>query len=798
MGKVQNVFATGLVNKDWEERYLPSDQFTDAENVIVATATNSSQGIAKNVPGNLRKTFLNIQGAKAIGQCVHESKNKIYWAVKGSFHDYIIEYDVVTDTPVIVLQSSTGTRLNFKTGERVLNMDIITDGEAGGDLLAWSGDSNEPRIANIERSKTFGVNGFTESEIKVIKAPPTYPPILTPVRSILNSESNNLQDRFISFCYRYKYKDGYYSAISSWSRYFFIPGNFDLDFDTFENFGMLNTFNAVDLSFNTGEREVVQVDLIFKYSNSDTPYLIDRFVKADEGWADNTVQSLLFDNSKVYTVLPTSEYYRSFDNVPIQTVAQTIAGNRMMYANYLEGRDLIDANGDPVIIDFTLDLVAKKIVNTVLDQTISSATYSYEGAPVVINDAIITVSFLDEDGNPISLIEGAAIFVSFSILSNTENIFFESEFSYYLDADYADLSDLYTNSNFVAVLAQFSQYFEANGGIVPPDDTVVTTVLQPFGATVSGNNLIISLPVIKYEINDGINPVSYVYDYFQEQNTFSYFQNIGVGSSLKSRRSYEICMIYRDLECRKTTALTSTNNTYFIPNLNCIYQNQIKVTIPGAQKPPVWATTYKFGIKVNKGVYEQIMASIYFKDDNYRWVKLEGENKNKVNDGDILVVKKDSGGPLTDVVKVKVLDKQTNPTIQGVQRIGSFFKIKPTAFDIDYDVDEFLNYSAYSTYRRNALPQIFLGGLQKYNINTFSYDDIPIGQGSKITLTLTFKNGIFQSLIPDSRFKKIYTVQNNYPSFESWFNSEVTLPLQSQLGGAIYTNVAFITGTDGN
>jgi hypothetical protein len=43
---------------------------------------------------------------------------------------------------------------------------------------------------------------------------------------------------------------------------------------TIENNGMLNLSNAVDISFNTGPREVQKVELIFKESASDVLYIM--------------------------------------------------------------------------------------------------------------------------------------------------------------------------------------------------------------------------------------------------------------------------------------------------------------------------------------------------------------------------------------------------------------------------------------------------------------------------------------------------------------------------------------------
>src|SRR6478736_517184 len=304
--KFQNFFSKGTVNKDSDERFVSPDELIDAENFFVTTVDSSDMGVGKNALGNAKKSNYNIVGGKNYGTGVDSTNNFIYNIVKGTLYDYIIEYNTETGLSEIVLQSTTGTRLNLKEGERVINVDVIFSDKPynpvtkeGGNLLRFDGDSNPPRIININRSKTFGIDGFTADEIMLIKAPPLYPPTVVQ-KNTLTAYQNFMTDKFISFAYRYKYKDGYYSAISSGQEYTFTPGRFELDFASFENKGMLNIFNACDISFNTGPREVVAIDLLFRESNNTVFYLIDQYFKTEESWADNTVQSIQFDNSKVY------------------------------------------------------------------------------------------------------------------------------------------------------------------------------------------------------------------------------------------------------------------------------------------------------------------------------------------------------------------------------------------------------------------------------------------------------------------------------------------------------------------
>jgi len=264
--KLQNLFSKGIVNKDANSRFVDSEEMIDAENYFVTTVDGASGGVGKNALGNALKTAYNITGGKTIGVGIDTSRNKVYNLVKGTNHDYVIEYDPDTHTSVIVAQSTTGTLLNFRAGERVRNVDVIVDANGDGNIIAFSGDSNPPRAFNIDRAKTWGVDGFTENEISVMKPSPIFAPEITLTTSVDGVENNFIQDKFLRFATRYKYVDGFYSCPGSWSKIAFEPKSFQLDYQTYENKGMLNLSNAVDISFNTGPREVSEVELLFKES----------------------------------------------------------------------------------------------------------------------------------------------------------------------------------------------------------------------------------------------------------------------------------------------------------------------------------------------------------------------------------------------------------------------------------------------------------------------------------------------------------------------------------------------------
>ena len=83
------------------------------------------------------------------------------------------------------------------------------------------------------------------------------------------------------------------------------------------------------------------VDLVFKEADSNNIFVIDEYDVESQTDNDNTVS---FTNGEIYTVLRSDEILRLYDNVPLKSKAQNIFGNRLLYGNYVEQRDLTDSN----------------------------------------------------------------------------------------------------------------------------------------------------------------------------------------------------------------------------------------------------------------------------------------------------------------------------------------------------------------------------------------------------------------------------------------------------------------------
>lgn len=125
---------------------------------------------------------------------------------------------------------------------------------------------------------------------------------------------------------------------------------------------------------------------------------------------------------------------------------------------------------------------------------------------------------------------------------------------------------------------------------------------------------------------------------------------------VKTNRDYEVGIAYIDGKGRMTTPLVSDGNTTYIPYSNADERNQLQVTIDSNSRPPDWATGYRFFIKQSKIDYDVIAPITFYRDGVYAWIKLEGNDVQKVSEGDFLFVKSDTSGLKGSTVRTKVLE----------------------------------------------------------------------------------------------------------------------------------------------
>jgi len=200
---------------------------------------------------------------------------------------------------------------------------------------------------------------------------------------------NIFETQFPRFSYRYKYKDGEYSAFAPFTTPVFnpkYPKDTSVSFDSNifynkdnaydikdpSNKAMVNSIHSVELTdFITAKtpEDVIEIDILFKQEESNVIYSIDTVKQIDNRWhtqsnheglgvdlglgkSDDTTNGTykahgsltkgkyIVTTENIYAVLPENQLLRPWDNVPKKAQAQEVTGNRVVYGNYVQGYDI--------------------------------------------------------------------------------------------------------------------------------------------------------------------------------------------------------------------------------------------------------------------------------------------------------------------------------------------------------------------------------------------------------------------------------------------------------------------------
>ena len=776
-------FVKGRMNKSVDERLLPMGEYRDALNIRLGSTEGTTIGAVENTKGNDKITTLEYNGtslssnAVCIGAYEDGTTETMYWFVHDPTRgvDMVVSYN--TNIQALNYHLISTAVLNFDPKFLVTGVDLIDN------FLFFTDDLNPPRFIDVNRQYA---TSFVEADISVLRPAPITSPTFT-LKTVSGSD-DFMETNFVSFAYRYKYENLQYSALSQFSEAAFCPLPYDVTLEMYSNAGMRNAFNAATVSFSTGGASVIGIDLCFKVSNTNVVNVIQKFNKEEEGWADNTTQTVDFSNNKVLTTLAPDELLRLFDNVPLKAKAQTTMSNRIFYGNYVEGYDVTNPNGEPLLINYTTELVSESVISVdQIGSSVVSSTVPYDDGFTtpftVANDAVQ----LDFTNAPLETGDIVTIELKFKYKAQTSvgtgtigmtDYHFRTSINITVDADYANVQAwINANTTFQAAIGNTLTMqntstlckgltfgdkfgcdmpfpFEDVGGVVstyvkngtfigtPPNGSGTNN--QSFNISVINANVVrLQVPAMMYTLpsNSAIKLVFYS----EIRKHVVGYVKADFNRTLHSNRDYEIGIVYMDDDGRNSTVLTSETNTQFIPVSASDTRNYLKATINNLAPP--WASRYKFGMQVSQGDFEtiyirksKILNSLGSSEVS---LPLLGENQTKVNKGDILICKVDSFGPLNNLAEVEVLDVliDNNGDLVATIEPGGF-----TADALAGTVD----FLVFETVAPRVAQGIFYEGSQSFSItNRFHSGDVQTQTGVQPAIVnldffnaYTFGNGV--------------------------------------------------------
>jgi len=858
MANTTRNFTQGKMNKMVDERLVPNGEYVDALNIRMGSTEGSEIGVIENSKGNTQLTTLRFngnplsEGARCIGAYEDGTNETIYWFVHDptfespgtptGIVDMIVSYDDNSNSityHVISVNDGGGekTTLNFNPEYLITGVNLVDS-----KLLFFTDNYNAPRKINTEFNygdPIAGVDGFSYDEILVIKKPPATSPNVRLINSA--GDSTYMEDRFLCFGYRYKYSDDEYSATSQFSTAAFTPGAFEFSPDSYLNEGMVNFTNTAEVTFNSGGPLVKGVDILFKDNDTNVVKIIEKLDKKKNAYSDFQDYSFTFTNSKIFTILPEAEVLRLYDNVPRYAQAQTIMGNRLMFGNYVEGYDLTDDDGNPTRLTFFTSQTNESIGIEDVEDGVKEVNYSI--GPANNSQAGFEIDF----GQDIDLIAGSAIQVTMRFNHSSFNGTAPFPIEEQADTEIGYIFNVQQNFNSIYEYSVSQSFLEqvgtlsnikplqdaadpennsCNGGtftdvfycsinaaldtLVKKDGGVSATGPQPIQviSTPGSNVITLELPAVEF-VDDIALPTQSVYEYYEIIFGEVSFAKIGVAESLHSNRGYEVGMVYMDEFNRATPALVSPNNTEHFPCGMSEFKNSIQVTIPTTQTAPSWAKKYKFVVKPDKEKYETIYTNIFFEDPNTSaaYFLLEGENSQKITEGQRLIVKADTRGALSRCVNATVLEKESKTAdfleipVEGgesdefvPQPAGTYMKMNTNKFNAEVGKDAVVDFGRRdkTADRRDHYPLVQYPvnlNVADPNIPGSTHTDYDIPAGSRIVIDLFFErkgrsDGNNACERRTYELTETYSSSSSYDSFLDWFNGD-------NIGDTLNNGVAF-------
>ena len=820
--KIQNLFSTGKMNKDVDERLIQNGEYINAKNVRVLNTAGSDAGAIENEKGNVKLTNLNLlNNPECIGSVADEAEEKIYWfIVNDDGFSYIYEYDRTNQiTSQVLADERVGDQqvLGFSKDYKITGVNVIYNASKKSKLLLFTDGLNQPRMIDIKRSKSYGLNNFYEDDISLYKKPPFKAPTVVPFNTGFATE-NAVKENFFAFATRYRYLDGGYSACSSFTYFKFSPKLFEIDFASMENNGMENVFNGYRLTYNSGDHRVTDIQLLFKYPVEPTIYIIDNINKKESSILDNTNQTYEFANKKIYKTLPQDEVFRTFDDVPLTAKAQDIINDRIVLGNTTSQYDLLEEEDSEELIkiNYNVSLESKSQEGEIIEGSRTSGdtkiTFDFDGYELKEGNTISVFLLLESDE------AGTAPDQYFGGEGDVQGAFVLSQ-------DYTSFDDIVLSNEFLDFLVSLSGSFSAVVNTVPPDDVTDTE----YGDFVLDSNTQTSFTLLAPTLTHTVDNTPAVTDdddftdidepYKFKTDNVAAIREDSSNVSLKSMRSYEVGLVYLDSYGRYSSVLLpkeslgESSSEVFVPIQNSVNVNKLKVSI--SNPAPYWANRYKYFVKVNKTPHFTLYASLFYEEDLYRWVLLQGANLGKVEAGTVLIVKSDDDGPLDQEVKCKVLEVTTKnaadepqgekgwlPDNDVLEKSGTYMKIRPLNFNMDFNPNNFQNYNKRSKksrtssgYNNHTLPHFSLfpglnfgsygdknkGILQILDEGTNTYINQDLNTGSQIKLD--FK---YEEIGDNFNWNGKFTVNGNYTcaansptrlnTFVQWMENETAFP----------------------
>ncbi len=589
---------------------------------------------------------------------------------------------VIVDTEVTVptgfFFDSSGDR--FSNGQTIptsLTFNPAMDWEVG-NTLEWfaedddAGFQDEPIAVLIVESASPDNTTFTFT-IQSIS-----PILIKPYKDFrvrLQQDDPLFEFKFPRFAYRWKYEDGEYSCYSPFSEVAFLPDEFDYLPKKGYNLGMTNNLRYLVLSGfkpTTMPLDVVEVDILYKESNSPNVYTVDT-IKAPSKRVD-------YLGTDSYSVNSANAWFGKIMNggAP-QEIPNTLnTSSQLVGVSALTGGN----TGDFYTLEDRFSDINLKVGDTI---ELGNAGNIGVGTLVVsgMQNTNITVGSQTQTVSQISItVGGVAVTGSAGTWLTAGNT---TTFS----RNIAQKPAVYVTDPKGSLQVKTDMIYATvpSNQLLRPYDNVPKSALAQ---EITGNRVVYGNYVQNYNLTDANNELTKVsfttkihtrsnirssvrYDdrtaliHPTNGTTIDWWDALNAVKkevakperSLKSLRDYQVGVVYVDEFGRQTPIQTHDNAVKRIPKSYANEYNSLRIQLdPNESTFPDWATHFKFYIKENANEYYNLaMDRFYSAEDGNIWLSFPSSERNKVDEETFLILKKqhDNDTFVSEEARYKIL-----------------------------------------------------------------------------------------------------------------------------------------------
>ena len=582
------------MNKDLDERLIPSGEYRDALNIEISTSETSDVGAIESSNGNIKITGFGLgnDNSVCIGTATDTENDRIYWFIAGDTLDRIFEYDLKTDkvSPVLVDHKATsGGILNFSTDNYITAANVIhrkaPDGTSDNteSLLFFTDDVNEPKKININRFKsqensfnsmtTIYGRSATERDITVIKKYPLNAPNIQLFRTLRDNASVN--STFID---------------TNGNAFTLGVGN-----SSPKAYGTSVSLTINDVpSYEKGDR------LIFKATDQNEVYTVRGLITSDPSITSTSI---------------------SFNIKILSTDEELIAVAGTAWQVELEEQDVNFEDKFPRFAyrwRYNDDEYSAFSPFTNIAFLPDNEDFVYDnnkGYNVNMVNSVRKIILNGLDALPPDAKEVDILYK----LSNDTNVYL---FETLKDGE----TELVITKEIIENLIEENQ-------ILRSFDSVPR---KAKAQTVTANRLMYGNYVLGHNFDQKVKIAANVESSLVQENNPQ--------ASVKSMRDYQLGVVYLDEYGRQSPVFSSSKDaSVYVPLEDADKKNTINVQM--LSQAPEWATHFKFYIKDSSNEYYNIITDRYYdgeKGNNF-WISVPSSERNKVDIGTYLVLKKKHG-----------------------------------------------------------------------------------------------------------------------------------------------------------